>query len=325
MLRCRRMTFAPPLGIWPILYAFFRADGALDRAAMRAQAETCVAGGAAGMAVLGLATEVAKLSPAERASVVAWAAEDLAGRLPLAVTVFGEDVAQQSAAVAEAARHGAAFVLLQPPRDPAMRAPGALARMFAEVMERAAVPVGIQNAPEYLGVGLSIDEIVALARAHDNFRVVKGEGPAVLIEQLAAAVAGRLAVLNGRGGLELPDNFRAGCAGLVPAPDCFDAQVAAWAAMRAGEVERAEQLYRAILPAIVFAMQSIDQLVCYGKRIVAARLGLGPVYDRAPALSPTPFGLAAVERLAGALGPYPAAGRGRRDEVTARPSRPSTD
>ncbi len=28
---------------------------------------------------------------------------------------------------------------------------------------------------------------------------------------------GRLAVFNGRGGMELPDNFRAGCAGLVPA------------------------------------------------------------------------------------------------------------
>ena len=55
------------------------------------------------MAVMGLATEVAKLSPAERRQVMEWAAEDLAGRLPLAVTIFGATPAEQSAAVAHAA------------------------------------------------------------------------------------------------------------------------------------------------------------------------------------------------------------------------------
>ncbi len=295
-------------GIWPILYAFFAADGTLDRAAMRRQTEACVAGGAHGLAVLGLATEVSKLSPAERRAVVEWAAEDLAGRLPLAVTIFGATPDQQSDAVAHAVGCGAALAILQPPTPqttgrPAMTEPE-LAAFFASVMQRAAIPCGIQNAPEFLGVGLSPPPIAALARAQPNFRLLKGEGPATLIARVVAETEGRLAVMNGRGGLELPDNLRAGCAGMVPAPDCFEAQVAIFDAMRRGDEAEAERIYEKILPAIVFVMQGIDHLVCYGKRLVAARLGLGRVYDRAPGLLPTAFGEAAVARFAARLGPF---------------------
>ncbi len=290
-------------GIWPILYAFFTAQGGLDRAAMRRQADACVDGGARGMAVLGLATEVSKLTPAERRQVVEWAAEDLAGRIPLAVTVFGATPAEQSQAVAHAAASGAVLAILQPPRRPGMTE-AELLDFFAAVMDRAPITMAIQNAPEYLGIGLAPPAIAELSRRCANFRVLKGEGPAVLIRRVVEETEGRLAVFNGRGGLELPDNLRAGCAGLVPAPDCFEAQVAIFDAMARGDEAEAERLYGEILPAIVFVMQSINHLICYGKRLVAARLGIGPVHDRAPFLAPTPFGMAAVARFAARLGPY---------------------
>jgi 4-hydroxy-tetrahydrodipicolinate synthase len=290
-------------GIWPILYAFFDARGTLDRAAMRRQVEAVVAGGAHGLAVLGLATEVSKLTHAEREAVVEWAGQDLGGRLPLAVTIFGATPEQQLAGVRHAAANGAALAILQPPREPAMDE-ASLLRFFSAVMEHAAIPVGIQNAPEYLGVGLGARAIASLSRAHANFRVLKGEGPAEQIARVVTECEGRLAVFNGRGGLELPDNLRAGCAGVIPAPDCFEAQVAVWEAMRRGDEESGERIYREILPAIVFVMQSIDHLICYGKRLTATRLGLSPVHDRAPCLHATPFGEAAVARFAARLGPY---------------------
>jgi 4-hydroxy-tetrahydrodipicolinate synthase len=293
-------TFA---GIWPILYAFFDASGALDRALMRRQAEICVAGGAHGMAVLGLATEVSKLTLSERRSVVEWAAEDLGGRLPLAVTIFGATPEEQSEAVAHAAAHGAVLAILQPPRSASLDEAG-LIDFFARVMDRAPIAMGIQNAPEYLGIGLGQAGIGELSRRCANFRVLKGEGPAVLIARVVEATQRRLAVFNGRGGLELPDNLRAGCAGLIPAPDCFEAQVEIYAAMRRGDEAEAERLYREILPAIVFVMQSIEHLICYGKRLVAARMGVKRVFDRAPALAPTPFGEAAVARFVARLRGY---------------------
>lgn len=289
-------------GIWPILYAFFAADGTLDRTAMRRQTEICVAGGSHGLAVMGLATEVAKLSPAERRQVVEWTAADLAGRLPLAVTIFGATPAGQIEAVRHAAAQGAAWVILQPPRDPAMTETELLA-FFGQIIEASPIPAGIQNAPELIGVGLSPGGIAALARSHANFTVLKGEAPATLIARIVAETDGKLAIFNGRGGLELPDNLRAGCAGIIPAPDCFETQIEIYHAMRQGNEAEAERLYREVLPAMVFVMQSVDHLICYGKRLVAARMGIA-VHDRAPNLEPNPLGLAAVARFADRLGPY---------------------
>ncbi len=288
-------------GIHPILYALFGADGALDRDAMRRQVRACVAGGAQGLAVLGLATEVGKLSAAERRDVIAWAMEDLAGALPLAVTIFGHTPQEQAEAALSAERDGAAWLVLQPPPRPGLPEAELMAFQSA-VIDRLHVPVGLQNAPDLMGLGLTAAGMSEMARRHANLRVLKAEGPATLIERVVADNPG-LAVMNGRGGLELTDNFRAGCTGMIPAPDCFDVQVRAWAAMRAGDEAEAERLYRSILPAIAFKMQSVAHMIAYGKRIVAGRLGLR-VWDRDPGLVATPFGAAISARFARELGPY---------------------
>ena len=50
-------------------------------------------------------------------------------------------------------------------------------------------------------------------------------------------------------------------------------------------------------------MQSIEHLICYGKRIFTARAGL-PTFDRSPAQRPTDDGLAEVARFAAQFGPF---------------------
>lgn len=108
-------------------------------------------------------------------------------------------------------------------------------------------------------------------------------------------------VFNGRGGLELIESLQAGCAGLVLAPDCIDHTVRIYGSYKAGDVATAREAYQRILPTITFMMQSIETLICYGKRIFAMRAGF-TVDDRAPALRPTPFGLARAREHAAMLG-----------------------
>ena len=291
---------AGPHGIYPMLYAFFGPDGRLDRQAMRRQVQACLAGGAHGIAALGLATEVSKLSEPERLDVLYWLCEDTGGRVPIAITVYGETVEKQSAFVAEARSAGVDWVILQPPPLPDL-GKNDLIGFFGAVADEAGLPVAVQNAPEYLRVGLSPDGLAELNRRHPAVSIVKGEGPAVLIEEVIRKTDGELTIFNGRGGLELPDNLRAGCAGMIPAPDCFDVQVRIFELMRSGDEAEAERLYAEILPAIVFVMQSIDHLLCYGKRLAAARVGL-EVFDRDPGLRPTDFGLECTARFAEMLG-----------------------
>jgi len=291
-----------PRGIHPMLYAFFTVDGKLDRAAARRQVEAFVRNGAHGMAVLGLGTEVGKLSDAERRQLVEWVAEDLGGRLPLAVTVNAPTVDGQADFARFAQSMGASWVILQPPPERNV-GDDFLVRFFGSVADRVELPVAVQNAPEYIGVGLTPEGIVTLARNHPNFRVLKGEGPALVIRRVIEQTDGRITVFNGRGGLELLDNLRAGCAGMIPATDTFDRQARIYELFVEGREAEAETLYRETLPAIVFVMQSLDTLHCYGKRIAARRLGLGQVHDRSPALAPAEFGLACARRYADALGP----------------------
>ncbi|MDM0111344.1 dihydrodipicolinate synthase family protein [Variovorax sp. J22R133] len=299
----RSSTFTPDAfhGIRAILYALFDANEKLDRAAMRRQVQCCLASGVHGMAALGLATEVSKLSEAERRTVMDWIAEDTAGRVPLALTIFGSSVAEQVSQVRHAEGVGADWVILQPPAAGAFGAQEYI-RFFGRVAAATDLPVAIQNAPAFFGRGLTADEIRDLVTQHPNIRLIKGEGPVVDIAALIERTERRVPVFNGRGGLELVDNLRAGCRGMILAPDCIDHAVRAYEAFRSGDEAGAERAYEAMLPAIVFVMQGIENLLCYGKRLFGARAGIG-IHDRAPAMRPSAIGEAMVARYAAALGP----------------------
>jgi 4-hydroxy-tetrahydrodipicolinate synthase len=253
---------------------------------------------------MGLATEVGKLQLGERRQILEWVAEDLDRRLPLAVTVGEPSIQGQVEFIAAAKSLGASWVILQPPPVGGLSESEYL-RFFGVVAEKSELPIAIQNAAQFLGIGLSNAGLKTLNRNHPNVCLLKGEGPAHVIQRLIEDTAGVFRVFNGRAGLELPDNLRAGCAGMIPAPECHDVQVKIYQLMKTGnpaDEAEAERLYRSILPLIVFMMSSIDTFLCYGKRLTARRLGIDEVFDRSPCQRPTSFGLEMLDRFARELG-----------------------
>ena len=286
-------------GIYPILYAFWDAEGRLDEAAMAAQVEHCIDAGAHGIAVLGLVTEAHKMDVRERLALAEMVGARIAGRVPYAVTIAEPSVGGQVAFARAAARAGADWVILQPPAIPGTSQADLIA-FFGAVAEAAGaegVDVAVQNNPVNLSVSLSPSGLVELNRRHPNIRILKGEGAGIDIAQVIEASGGAFDVFGGHGGIEFPALLRAGGAGLIPAPDFLAPQVAMYEAWRAGRHEAAEAIHRAILPAIVFMSRSVPAMLCYGKRIVAGRIG-AEMRERAPALAPTPFGLAEMARHA---------------------------
>lgn len=289
-------------GIYPMLYAFFGADDRLDRAAMRRQVEGCLTAGVHGIAVLGIASEMNKLSGHERRLMLDWAAEDVAGRVPLAATVPEPNVPDQIAFARAAKEAGAAWLILQPPPVRGV-AEAELVRFFGRVADACELPVAVQNNPVNMDVWLSDAGLRTLARNHPNVRLLKGEGPLLGVRRMIEATEGALDVFAGLAGKEITGSLRAGCVGLIPAPDCVDVHVRIFELMRSGDEAEAERLYREVLPLITFVNASVEQYLCYGKRLIARRLGLGEVHPRAPAVQPTPFGESVVARYAAGLGP----------------------
>ncbi len=286
-------------GVYPVLYAFYDRDGHLDRGAMRRQVEHCIASGAHGLMVPGLVTEVHKLTPVERQSVIDLVGELNDGRLPYAVTIGDQTAPEQVAAAGAARGAGADWIILQPPATNAGGEPD-LIRFFGRTADALDCPVAIQHNPFNLPVWLSVEGMIALHRQHPNFSVLKGEGTAVETEQLVSGTDGKLDVFGGHGGIEFLSILRAGAAGLIPAPDCLPVQVRIYELFRQGTpaaLAEAERLHKELLPLIIFMVRSIPSLLCYGKRFMARRLSLSEVADRQPALAPTPFGLAEMDRL----------------------------
>lgn len=285
-------------GVYPVLYAFFDERGRLDEAAMSAQVEHCLAAGAHGICVLGLVTEVHKMDVVERLALVELVGGLIAGRVPYAVTVGEPTIAGQIAFARAARDAGADWVLLQPP---AARAPEPeIVRFFGTVADALDIPVGVQNNPVNLDVSLSVSSLVALARAHENVTLLKGEGAGVDIARAIEETDGALAVFGGHGGVEFTTLLRSGGTGLIPAPDAVAAQVRIFElfeSARPDAIAAAERLHREVLPLPVFMTRSVPGLLCYGKRYFAEKIGLPEPHDRAPALAPTAFGLAESRRL----------------------------
>lgn len=286
-------------GIYPVLYAFYGADGKVSRTLMARQVEHVIATGAHGIMVLGLVTEVHKMETAERLALVEMAGELIAGRVPYAVTV-GEPGIEGQIAFARAARAaGADWVILQPPSVGAPDEAEVLA-FFGTVADALDIPVAVQNNPVNLAVSLSPEALITLNRNHPNISLLKGEGFSVDIARVIEGTDGRMAVFGGHGGIELMSLLRSGGAGLIPAPDFLAPQVAIWDLWQRGTPEaiaEAERLHREILPAIVFMSRTVPGMLCYGKRLFAALAGLDEPIDRSPALRPTSFGLAEIGRF----------------------------
>jgi 4-hydroxy-tetrahydrodipicolinate synthase len=291
-------------GVHAILYAFFDEGERLHRAAMRAQVDACLAAGVAGIAALGLATEVAKLTFDERAQVMDWVAADVGGRVPVGFTITGGSVAEQVAGLRHAETVGADWAILQPPAVGSYHASEYI-DFFVRIMAQTRLPVAIQNAPQYLGRGLSDADIAALRGRAPNFTVIKAESTAADCARLIA-LAPDLAVFNGRGGQEMVECLDAGCTGFLLAPDLVDYGVRVMALWDAGDRAGALALHQATQPAIAHVMQSIETLICHGKRLFALRAGLAG-HDRAPALRPGADDLARTAQLAATLGRFPAA------------------
>ncbi|WP_084175141.1 dihydrodipicolinate synthase family protein [Afifella pfennigii] len=280
-------------GVHAVLFALFDAHGRLDRGAMRAQVEYVREHGAGGMAVLGLATEVGKLSLRERLDVVEWAAEDR-GALSLSVTITGNCLEEQHAVSRLAKVVGAELAILQPPLVGQYPAQEYL-DFFARAGEGLDLELAIQNAPQYLGRSLSAADLRRLRQRLPRLGHVKAEVCAVDLAAFISEVGEDVTVLNGRGGLEMTDCLRAGARGFIVAPDVLPGAVRCWKAWQSGDEAAAEAAYAAFLPGAVFSMQSLEHLATYGKRVFAKRAGL-TVHDRGPALRPQEFGASLARR-----------------------------
>ena len=288
-------------GVYPMLLAYYRADGELDLPAIAAQADVLVRHGAHGCAVMDPGTEVNKLSGAERRQIIDGVAERLNGRLPFSVTVGENSVAGQIEFARAAQAVGADWLVLQPPSVADLPECDVL-RFFGQVANAVDLPFGIQNAPQYLGIGLSNAGLRELRAQHENFRIVKIEDGPLALPPLLEETKGELDVFVGRAGLEAIEVLRAGAVGLIPGFESLDRMTEMFNCLADGRDEDAKAAYRGVEPALVFMLKSINHFVTYSREVAGRRLGHEAIHHRL-GVAVTPLGIDIAQRLAHQLGP----------------------
>tara|TARA_X000000368_G_scaffold229240_1_gene181004 strand:- start:12 stop:902 length:891 start_codon:yes stop_codon:yes gene_type:complete len=292
-------------GIIPMTYCFFNKNNSLDLKAIRDQILLIKKLGSHGIACLGLATEVNKLNFFEKQKIIELVAEVSNGILPIVVTISGNNVNEYKKLIEVAQYYNARWIVFQPLLKKKTTDDDCF-DFFNKIIPNVDknTLVGIQNAKEYIGVGLNSSQILKLYKKFDNFRAIKGEASATLIQTEIKKYPKNLQVFNGRGGQEIIDNFLAGCSGIIPSLEGTDIFLKIYKLVQQKKFIEARRLYKKILPSIVFSMQSIDSLVCYGKRICAYRMGIKKIYDRKPAIVTTNFGIKLAKQFAEDLGKF---------------------
>ena len=291
-------------GVYPMLFALFDAEGKLSRDAMRIQVNAVRRHRPHGVGILGLASEVNKLTSLERRSLLEWVAEDLAGELPLSVTIAGPSVAAQVEFVKAAKELGGQWVILQPPPVVGV-AEGELVRFFGAVADASEIPVAIQIAPQYLGSGLSLEGLATLNRNHSNVSILKLEASALSLARLADATEGRFTLFNGCAGAQMVECIRAGAAGVIPGGESYDKLARIYEKVTSGDPAEERvgvEEYRAILPLLMMLAETIDTFLSHAKPLLCRRLSIENDHVRPPSQEPTSFGQEVIREYAARLG-----------------------
>lgn len=244
-------------GVFPILPTIFHADGTIDEAGMANVFEYLVGAGAAGVVFPGLASEYDMLSAEERLHLTARIGAWNRGRLPLIVGASAKTVEEAIAFARAGGDAGACAAMVLTPHAHAGD-PVAMAGFFERLHAESGVEVMLQNAPPPMGVGLGVEQVVALAAQVPGIAYVKEETmpSGHRITALSAQAGNQVrAVFGGAGARYVLDELGRGAVGTMPACEITEVHVAMLAAWAAGDHDHARLLFERTLP--LLSMQAV--------------------------------------------------------------------
>jgi 2-keto-3-deoxy-L-arabinonate dehydratase len=269
--------------VYPAICTPFTGEDAVDLDAQRRVVRFALDCGCHGIVAFGLAGEVLKLSADERRTLTDVIVDEVAGAVPVFVGAGAPSVRASIELARHAEQAGASCVVLPAPMGGAL-GDAALVDYFARIASAVSLPVMIQDAPAYLGVGLGPERVRQVGALAENVRLVKLEAGPVEMSDWILRLGDDFAIWGGDGGVYMLDCLRSGAAGIIPGIDLIDFLVRVCEAETGGESELAEERFREILPMLVFEMQhSIDHYNACAKRVLVQRGVLDNPGLRAPA------------------------------------------
>lgn len=224
-------------GVFPILITPFDAQDRIDEDGLRRVVDHNIDAGVHGLGIA-FATEIPKLTEAERDRLTAIVVAQARGRVPVVVNTG----APSTHATVEYSRRaedlGADAVMFTPPGGVPRAATLAY---FRAVSDAVGVPIFLQEAGTAVGGALMRE----LAEACQRLRYAKVESspPPQKVREAVVHGEGLVTVFGGASGTHLIEELRRGSQGTMPWPSLPHAFVRVWDQWQAGDEEGALQTW----------------------------------------------------------------------------------
>jgi dihydrodipicolinate synthase/N-acetylneuraminate lyase len=270
-----------PLGVLPVLSTPFTAEGEIDVSVLADEIDWVIEQKVDGV-VLGMVSEVLRLSDAERDLLSEQTCRAVGSRVSVTTSVGAESLhsAIRNAKHDEAA--GASAVMAIPPVATSCN-DEQLLRYYSGIFEAISIPVVVQDASGYLGRPLTIDLQAKLLSEFGERALFKPEAHPIgpRLSELRDATDGKARIYEGTGGIALVDSYKRGIAGTMPGPDICWALVALWAALKAEDETLADAINGPI-SSLVSIQSSLDSFVSVQKHLLKKQGVLPNTYSRGP-------------------------------------------
>lgn len=254
----------PLAGIVTVLNTPFDKQGNIDLPSFRRHVQYALKAGVAGFLVPALASEVATLSIAERLQMVATVTAEVAGKVPVFAGAGEPDVEKRKHIVKEYLAMGCQNILFQIPFENEE----SFKSQFYEVANLGVETIMLQDWSAN-GYGLPDDLILELFHEIDAFRCLKVETvPAgVKYSRLLALTDSKLHLSGGWAVTQMIEGLKRGVHAFMPT-GMHKTYCKIYQYFKAGELEKAEQLFHQILPVLAFSNQHLDISIHFFKRLL---------------------------------------------------------
>ncbi|MCP4315147.1 MAG: dihydrodipicolinate synthase family protein [Hyphomicrobiales bacterium] len=243
-------------GVYIISATPFADDGSIDFESANSLVEFYVEHGVSGMTLLGMMGEAPKLTGEESSAFMRHMLKRIDGRVPVVVGVSNAGLKNLSDLVNESMDAGAAGVMIAPISGLVTEA--RIYAYFHQVFDAlgADVPVCYQDYPQSTGIHISVECFNRMIDDFGSLVMLKHEdcpGLGKLSAVRTTALEGdrrRVSILVGNGGLYLPQEMARGADGAMTGfayPEMLTQVVSLF---KAGNTERAQDLYDAYLPLV---------------------------------------------------------------------------
>jgi 4-hydroxy-tetrahydrodipicolinate synthase len=244
-------------GVFSVLPTPFDPSGEVDSDSLRRVIDLFLADGVDGFTALGVTSEVARLTEAERDGVLDSVLAQVNGRVPVVAGATAEGLRTCVAYTRRAKAAGAAAVMISPPRMPKINS-DAVAKHFAEVASAVDVPIIVQDYPPISGYAMEPSLLARIARDVPAARTIKLEDPPTPFKTsriLEQARGTEVAILGGLGGVFLLEELLAGAAGAMTGFAYPSILVKIVTLFRDGKIDQAADAFYRSVPLMRFEFQ----------------------------------------------------------------------